>query len=633
MATTKEDRSFKQLINKRVTSVEKQFYEEVGDETLTVTAAQLWAEDVANNDPDTAVLDGVAEFREKLELTEDITVADQQSWFAEDGYRLKDWISDRFGSEYTLKLFDNNNNEIFTTDDLQWFWDYPTGILTISGDASAFTQPFKVDGYRYIGEKGLSGQGILVVSDQTERLALSPDVGDMVFQLDIETTYQWRTTDSSTPSWRVTKLQGIEDPFFGGGPAIYYYVDPAGDDENDGRASGSARAKQTIGAVFEELNDSGGVGRAHVQIILAPGTYSESSNLRLRVPVAQDVFIIPSFASYANNESITVSSDNGLITNSTTIKDLTTNAFVSFSDGERFAWQDDGYSLGGDILPTMLPMLKASTSPNLRIVTSSSVASSFNLSQYETTIDSTGIRSEHSDTTISIYGVELENSSNSTPTYTNAVLLGCKLINSGSGSTVDFKSNFDGVALVSGCRIDATADMIFEANSGQITIQSSDIEGTQLDLLTGKYSFANIVTDSAIRFGASEPTDADSTAGSIEAIDFTGTTDGLKVGGFANVRQLGDGYAPNFTGTLITVNENGRFTRQLGDFFAFNAGLIGPVISVSQMGQAINVSDYTGIVTSPAGNDVQVGSSPTISLSTLDSLGGLVDLDDFSRAT
>ena len=40
-----------------------------------------------------------------------------------------------------LILFDNGNNEIFPTDALDWFFDYPTGILTMSGNAGAFSQP------------------------------------------------------------------------------------------------------------------------------------------------------------------------------------------------------------------------------------------------------------------------------------------------------------------------------------------------------------------------------------------------------------------------------------------------------------------------------------------------------------
>lgn len=172
MATTKEDRSFKQLINKRVTSADKAFYEEIGDETLIITNGQIWASPIAENDPDAAVEAGSVEFVEKLVLTEDITVSSQQSWFAEDGYRLKDWVSDRFGSAYTLKLFDNNDQEIFPTDALDWFWDYPTGILTISGDTSPFPQPFKVDGYRYVGRKGIISQTLLAESIE-ERNSIS----------------------------------------------------------------------------------------------------------------------------------------------------------------------------------------------------------------------------------------------------------------------------------------------------------------------------------------------------------------------------------------------------------------------------------------------------------------------------
>lgn len=638
MATTKEDRSFKQLINKRVTSADKQFYEEIGDETLIVTGDQIWAETITNDDPDAAVLAGLSQFYSKLELIEDVTVADQESWFAQDvdGYRIKDWISDRFGSSYTLKLFDNNDNEIFPTDALNWFWDYPTGILTISGDTSSFAQPFKVDGYTYIGEKGVgSGSGTTVVTDQSERLALTPDLGDLVYQEDVQTTYQWATSNSSTPSWRVVKLLGQEDPFFGGGPAIYYYVDPAGDDTNDGRASGPTRAKQTISAVFQDINDSGGVIQGYITIVVAPGSYSEGSGLSLEVPVEQDIYIIAAMGSFVNNESVTVSSDNGIIADSAIQRDITTSAFTSFTDGERFAWVGDGVSPNGDAFPTMLGALKDSTSPNLRMVTFSAPSGTFNISQWEVSVDCLGIKSQSNNTHVFVYGIELDNSSAiNVSTYLNTFLNGCRLLSTGGTSTINWHYNSFTNGTVSNSHIEATDDInVISSGSGSLSFNQCNIVGTQLDIFDGKIFINNLVTDRGIRFGAYNPTDGQNTSGWLARFDLLGATYGIRVGGFASVRQLDDGYAPNFTGTLLQVNENGRFTRQFGDLYASNIGLTGPCIIVSQMSQAINVSDYTGILTTPIGNDIKVGSGPAISFSTLSSLGGVTDLDELSRAT
>ena len=156
MSTNKTDRSFKTLLNKRVTSESKAFYEEIGDFTVNVHGDEIWGESI-DPDPAQAVLDGVAEERTLFVLTEDTSVAGQQAWYADDAGRLKDWISDKFGSNYGISLYDNGNNEIFPTDPSGWLFDHQTGILTFDGSTSSFAKPFKISGHRYIGLKGAGG--------------------------------------------------------------------------------------------------------------------------------------------------------------------------------------------------------------------------------------------------------------------------------------------------------------------------------------------------------------------------------------------------------------------------------------------------------------------------------------------
>ena len=160
MATNKTDRAFKTLINKRTTSDGKRAFEEFGDRTINVHSSEIWSDDIADNDPAQAVIDGVAELRTLFTLTKDTTVGDDQSWYAEEtGVRLKDWISDKYGAGYTAHIYDDFNNEIFPTDESEWLFDYQTGILTFSGDTSGLDKPFRITGYRYIGTKGAGGGG------------------------------------------------------------------------------------------------------------------------------------------------------------------------------------------------------------------------------------------------------------------------------------------------------------------------------------------------------------------------------------------------------------------------------------------------------------------------------------------
>ena len=181
MSWTKEDRSFKTLINRRTTSSVKAWYEEFGDRTINIHNEEIWAETI-DSSPAQAVMDGVAELRTMFTLTEDGSVESEQCYYAEElGTRLKDWISDKYGTEYVIQLFQNSGSQIFPTDPSMWFFDYQTGILTFNGSTASFSKPFKVTGYRYIGTKGTGDNPVLgkEVYDIVDATAM----GQNVFQL------------------------------------------------------------------------------------------------------------------------------------------------------------------------------------------------------------------------------------------------------------------------------------------------------------------------------------------------------------------------------------------------------------------------------------------------------------------
>lgn len=153
MATNKEDRSFKTLINRETTDSNNKFYfNEYGADTINIHADDVWAETIPYDDPTLGISLGRVEQQILFTLTEDLTVPDSQSWKA----GIKDWISPKFGANYVAHLFDGSNNEIFPTDPLDWFFDYQTGILTFNGTLTRPT-PLKITGYRYIGIKGVGG--------------------------------------------------------------------------------------------------------------------------------------------------------------------------------------------------------------------------------------------------------------------------------------------------------------------------------------------------------------------------------------------------------------------------------------------------------------------------------------------
>lgn len=158
MSWDKLDFTFKKLLNKRVTSETKKYYEEIGDYTINVHATEIWAEDIPGTPPVSTT--SVVEVIDKLTLIKDTTVANSQAWYAfRSGARLKDWISDKFdGTEaatYAIKLYDQDNNQISLTDASNWLFDYQTGVLIFDSTYSSATS-FKISGYRYIGSKGVA---------------------------------------------------------------------------------------------------------------------------------------------------------------------------------------------------------------------------------------------------------------------------------------------------------------------------------------------------------------------------------------------------------------------------------------------------------------------------------------------
>lgn len=162
MPWTKEDRAFKILINKRVTSSGKSYYEEFGDNTLDVSFSEIKTETTPYNDPAQGIIEGVVKAYNMFVLTEDDSVLPAKTcYYAYDPAdttkngedRLKNWIGDKYGKLYTLKLYSNDEQEITPTA-CNWFFDYTTGILTFDGYVPNYPKPFKVKGYRYIGAMG-----------------------------------------------------------------------------------------------------------------------------------------------------------------------------------------------------------------------------------------------------------------------------------------------------------------------------------------------------------------------------------------------------------------------------------------------------------------------------------------------
>lgn len=196
---TKIDYSFKILSGKTLTSTDKQVYEEARASAFTIHYTQIWI-DAIDSDPAVAVAAGIAEQKTLFTLTEDITVPSKKGWYAsgETG-----WVPPRFGQGYNVRLYDNNDNEITSSDPMDWIWQYNPGHLFIQNNHS-YATPFKITGYVYSGVD-LSQQTVaLYWRDPVSTLSNLPATGEMNgavrLVLDEDAMYRW---DQSTASWKI----------------------------------------------------------------------------------------------------------------------------------------------------------------------------------------------------------------------------------------------------------------------------------------------------------------------------------------------------------------------------------------------------------------------------------------------
>ena len=163
---SKLDKSFKTLINKEFSTTAKAFYEEFGANTININTGEVWAEEISTT-PSNAVAAGVARELTQFILSPVAGFTTSVFYIASgSGYTpgttinratvdptllQRNFIGDKYGTEYAARLFDNAGNQIFPTDAIDWFFDYVTGILFVQ-DPGGYSTPYKLTVYQYIGK-------------------------------------------------------------------------------------------------------------------------------------------------------------------------------------------------------------------------------------------------------------------------------------------------------------------------------------------------------------------------------------------------------------------------------------------------------------------------------------------------
>lgn len=165
---TKNDFSFRALINREFTTTAKKFYNEFGANTINMNTSEIWSQDVSST-PSTAVSAGVAKQYTEFVLsplagytTSAFYVASGSGWTPGDevnrgtinlDYLQRNFISDKYGANYAVTLKDGSGEDIYPLDDIDWLFNYQTGILTIQS-SSLGTYNYdgmQLSGYQYVG--------------------------------------------------------------------------------------------------------------------------------------------------------------------------------------------------------------------------------------------------------------------------------------------------------------------------------------------------------------------------------------------------------------------------------------------------------------------------------------------------
>lgn len=170
--------AFKKLVSVDHREDGNAFYEETAGGGVNVHADDVLLDTIPGTPPasTTSVVKVYTDAGDgALKLVEDTSVAGQRGWAAADGAsptddRLRKWIPPKFGQGYTVKLYQDDGtgtakgSQIFTTDAMDWFFDYETGFLSVQ-DSHSKTTPFWIEAYRYVGNAVSSLSSSLVDAD------------------------------------------------------------------------------------------------------------------------------------------------------------------------------------------------------------------------------------------------------------------------------------------------------------------------------------------------------------------------------------------------------------------------------------------------------------------------------------
>ena len=221
---TKIDKSFRTLINKEFTTTSKTFYEEFGANTINTNTTEVWSSNVSSN-PTTAVSNGIVKQYVDFTLSPLTGFTTSVFYFVSGSGHTpgtnivrgsintnllqRNFISDKYGAAYTATLKDANGDDVPSSDNIDWNFDYTTGILTVQDPSEGtYATPYKISLYRYIGAYASASIG--------ESLNTASVAGStLTFEKNDGTTFDLTVAGGATPGGSDTQVQ-----FNSGGSAL-----------------------------------------------------------------------------------------------------------------------------------------------------------------------------------------------------------------------------------------------------------------------------------------------------------------------------------------------------------------------------------------------------------------------------
>jgi hypothetical protein len=168
----KIDRLWKKSFGRARGDNDAQFYEENIPTANETAASQVYAEDIPSIPPSSSnstIKKWYTSADGRILLSLDRKYNGNRVWVAKDSFDssfssgsddvstiMKNFVDPRYGPDYVVRVYDENNSQISELDDSSWLFDYRAGVLTFEEDRTEsgndISSCIRIEVFQYIGK-------------------------------------------------------------------------------------------------------------------------------------------------------------------------------------------------------------------------------------------------------------------------------------------------------------------------------------------------------------------------------------------------------------------------------------------------------------------------------------------------